>query len=426
MKKLNIAPRFLLLSCLLLGLSACNAPSGQEKAKEDSGAKSKQAVQNDLDTAPAKTTTLKVKAVVAKVGKLSVQRSATATIQAERDSNVATKSSGTVQQVLVQEGQQVQPGQMIMRLDETNQRQAVENAQLQVQQARVSLQQTQNNTAQATAVLKAALRSAEASLKQAKQVAGSSEKLYKVGGMSESDLQAARSQLAQVESQVVQARNNLEQNGKNAQSSIPLQKINLESAQNTLKQARENLARTMVRAPFAGVVADLKLEQGEFANQGAVAFRLVDPGSIRAKLNVPTTDAGTLTKGAQFNLGYGGVNYVATVLDSTGIAGGNRLVPVTARVEGGERIPVGASAQARYRVVLGEGVLIPSSSLMTERGENVVYIVQNQQAKRQKVKVVAESSGQLAVQNLSDGVRVISPVPASLQDGASIQVEGQP
>lgn len=421
MNKLKIAPLTLGL-LLALGLGACNTPSGTEKTDVQSEVESK--VENDLDIAPKKTTTLQVKTVKAQAGKLAVQRSATATIQAQRDSNVATKSGGTVQQILVQEGQKVVAGQVIMRLDDTNQRQAVENAKLQVEQARVSLQQTQNTTTQATAALQAALRGAEATLKKAKQVSNSSESLYKVGGISEADVETARSQLAQAESQVVQARNNLNQNGRNAQSNIPLQNLNLETAETRLKQARENLARTVVRAPFAGVVADLKLEKGEFAQQGIAAFRLVDPGSVRAKLNVPTTDAGTLTKGAKFNLGYGGVNYVATVLDSTGIAGGNRLVPITARVEGGERLPVGASAQARYRAVLANGILIPSNSLLTERGENIIYVAENGVAKRTVVNVLADSGGKMAVQNVPVGAQVVSPVPASLQDGAKVNVEG--
>ncbi|MFC6751147.1 hypothetical protein [Deinococcus aquaticus] len=76
---------------------------------------------------------------------------------------------------------------------------------------------------------------------------------------------------------------------------------------------------------------------GEFAGQGSAVARLVDPGSIRAKFSVPSGDALALKDGARLNLGYGGVNYVAVVTGTPNIAGTNRLVPVTARVEGARR-----------------------------------------------------------------------------------------
>lgn len=401
-------------SLLLLALlTACTPPGGTGKDQP----------KNDLDAAPPKTTALSVRVVTAEQGTLVVNRSASATIQAQRDSMVAAQSGGTVRQVLAQEGEQVGAGQVVVQLDDTPQRQALENARLQVQQAQISLSQTQTNTGQATAVLTAAVQSAEASLAQAQQSAQSAESLYSVGGISQANLQTARAQLAQAQSQLAQARNNLAQNGRSAQSSVPLQQAQLQSAQAGVRQAQENLARTSVRAPFAGTVASVKVDVGEFAAQGSAVFRLVDPGSISAKFNVPTADATALTDGAKLNLTYGGVNYVATVVGSPGIAGTDRLVPITAKVQGGEKLPVGGTAQARYRATLGQGVLIPSTAVQVDGGENAVYVANGNKAQRQVVTVIAESAGKLAVSGVDIGAQIVNPVPASIQDGASIKVD---
>ena len=378
---------------------------------------------NDLDAAPPKTTTLSVRTVTAKSGTLTVQRSASATIQAERDSQVATQSSGTVQSVPVSQGQAVAKGEVLVKLDDTQQQQALENARLQLRQAQVSLSQTQQSTAQGEGALEASVTSAQAALAQAQQNAASAEKLYGLGGISLADLQAARSQLAQAQSQLAQARNALEQNGRSAQNSVPLSQVQLDTARTAVRQAEENLRRTAVRAPFAGTVAEVLTEVGEFAGQGTAVVRLVDPSSLRARVGVPTADAAALTEGVKFNLTYGGKSYVATVVDSAGIAGQNRLVPITATIEGGQDLPVGATARASYRAKLGDGLLIPSAALQVEGGENAVYTAKAGRAQRQVVDVVAESGNQLAVSGLEDGDAVISPLPAGVQDGAKVVVK---
>lgn len=407
--------RTLPLLALALTLSAC--------AGKNSAAK------NDLDTAPVKSTVLQVTTVTARSGTLSAPRSVSATVEAQRDSQVAAQAGGTVQQLFVQEGEQVTRGQVIAQLDDTAPRQALQNARLQVQQAEISLAQTRRTTQNSGGSLAAAVTAAQATLAQAQAAAQSAENLYRLGGVSLADLQAARAQLAQAQSGLSQARANLAQNGQSAQGSVPLQEAQLAQARASVQQAQENLARTAVRAPFAGTVAALNVEVGEFAQQGSPVARLVDPGSLRVKFNVPAGDAATLVDGAALNVGYGGVNYVGTVTGAPGIAGENRLVPVTARVQGGANLPVGGAAQVRYRVQLGQGVLVPSGAVQADGGQNVVYTVLDGAARRTPVSVVAESGAQVAVRGLDAGAAVVNPVPASLQDGARVQTRaagGQP
>lgn len=405
-------PRTLSRATLLLTLtallSACQKPSDAKK--------------NDLDAAPPKSTALDVQTVTAKAGVLSVQRTASGVLDAERDSKVAAQGSGTVQNVLVQVGQKVAAGSPVVQLDSTAQRQALENARLQVRQAQVSLERAQTTASSSSGSLSSSVTSAEAALAQAKQKAQSAENLYAVGGISSADLQAARSQLAQAQSTLAQAKQNLDQNGNSAQNSIPLQQVQLETAQAAVRQAEENLNRTTVRAPFAGTVADLLVKEGEYAAPGSALFRLVDPSSTRIKFSVPADDALTLKDGTTFNVGYGGQNYVATIVDSSGIAGSDRLVAMRASVNGGENLPVGATVQARYRTVLGRGILIPSSAVQADTSGNAVYKVESGHAHKQPINVIAESGGQVAVSGVQDGTIIINPVPNSLQDGAAVQV----
>ena len=403
----NAARSLSLLSLTLL--VACKAPGETKKT-------------NDLDAPPAKTTALSVSTTEVKTGKLTVNRSVSATVTAERDSRVATNAGGTVRQVLVSEGRSVNAGQAVLQLDDTSQRQALESARVQLRQAQIGLEQARNTTTQSGTSLNAAVRSAEASLAQAQANAQSTENLYDLGGVSQADLQAARSQLAQAQSALAQARQNLAQNGQSAQNSIPLQQTQVQSAEVALRQAQENLSRTTVRAPFSGTVAEVLVQEGEFAAQGSAVFRLVDTGSLRVKFSVPAADAAALQQDTAFNVGYGGKNYVGRVVDSSGIAGTDRLVPVTARLDGNVNLPVGATAQARYRTTLGQGVLVPGSAVQASGAGNAVFTVNDGRARRTPISVIAESGGQVAVSNLAAGTRVIDPIPGSLQDGAKVAV----
>lgn len=380
------------------------------------------AKKNDLDAPPTKSTALAVALTQANAGALSVNRSASATVSALRDSNVATSVGGAVQQVLVSEGQNVQPGEAAVQLDDTTQRQAVDNAQVQLRQAQIGLQQARTTTQRSDTSLSASVRSAQAALEQAQANADSTETLARLGGVSQADLQGARAQLAQAQSTLAQARQSLAQNGQSAQNSVPTAQTQVESAQVALRQAQENLRRTVVRVPFAGTVADVNVEQGEYAQPGSAVFRLVDTGSLRIKFSVPATDAAALRPGTTFNLGYGGRNYVGQVVDSSGIAGTNRLVPVTASLQGGAALPVGATAQARYRVTLAKGVLVPSTAVESGDQGSAVYTVEGGVAHRQSVSVIAESDGRVALSNLEAGTQVINPLLGSLQDGVAVKV----
>ncbi|WP_019588086.1 efflux RND transporter periplasmic adaptor subunit [Deinococcus apachensis] len=408
--------RHLLPLTLLLLLAACSPGGGQTQSQASTPAG------NNLDAAPAKTTALAVRTLTTREGTLTVERTLAATLRAARDSNVAAQTGGTVTRLLADEGERVRAGQVVVQLDDTQARQALENARLQVRQAQINLDQTRTNTGEAITSLQAAVQAAEASLQKARQDAQSAADLYRLGGISQADLTAARSAQAQAESALAQARNNLAQNGRGGQGSLALLQAQLESAQAGVRQAEENLARTGVKAPFAGVVVSRAVEVGEFAGQGSPVFRLVDPGSLKATFNATPQDARALTPGTRLNLDYGGQTYLAVVQDATGVAGSDRLVPVTARVEGGgKNLPVGGSAQVRYRASLGGGVLVPSGAVQTDGGENAVYVAEGGVARRVPVTVVAEAQGRVAVRGLSAGAQVISPVPPSLQDGARVR-----
>ncbi|WP_161880324.1 efflux RND transporter periplasmic adaptor subunit [Deinococcus alpinitundrae] len=413
------SPALATLLGLALLLGACTKPA-------DSGtdAKTTASTTNNLDAAPPKSSALDVSVIKPTQGALSVSRTASATVTAVQDSQVAALTSGAVTQVLVTAGQSVKAGEVVVQLDTSALRQTLESAQLQLKNAQINLSQTQRNTNQGTGQLQSAITAAQANADKALQDAQSSRKLYALGGISQADLTASEATLAQTQSALALARNNLTQNGQSGGSSLALLKNQVSSAEVSLRQAQENLTKASVRAPFSGTVASVSAKLGEYVNTGTAVFRLVDGSRLTADFNVSPGDAAALSAGSKLNFDYGGKTYLAVIKEGDRVTGSDRLVPLTTRLSGASAstLPVGGVGQMRYRVSLASGTLLPSGAIQNDGGDNAVYLADGGAAQRQTVKILAESQGKVAVSGIPAGTQVVYPVPPSLQDGASIKV----
>ncbi|GAA4019397.1 efflux RND transporter periplasmic adaptor subunit [Deinococcus rubellus] len=421
------SPALAALLGLALLLGACNKPAA-DKAGAGSPASSASTTttsgQNNLDAAPPKSSALDVSVIQPKQGGLTVSRTASATVTAVQDSQVAALASGAVTRVLATAGQSVKAGQIVVQLDPSAIQQALDNAQIQLKNAQINLDQTRRNTGQSTGQLQSAITAAQANADKAQQDAQSSRKLYALGGISQADLTASEATLAQTQSALSLAKNNLTQNGQSGGSSLALLQNQVQSAQVAVRQAQENLAKASVRAPFSGTVASISAKLGEYVNTGTAVFRLVDGSSLTADFNVAPGDAAALGAGSKLNFDYGGKTYLAVIKEGDRVTGSDRLVPLTTRLYGASasNLPVGGVGQMRYRVTLASGTLLPSGAIQNDGGDNAVYLAEGSTAVRRTVQILAESQGQTAVSGVPAGARVIYPVPPSLQGGASIKV----
>ena len=70
-----------------------------------------------------------------------------------------------------------------------------------------------------------------------------------------------------------------------------------ESSRSNLVAAQQQLQRTMVRAPFDGVVSDRKVSAGDTAQVGKELLKVIDPGSLRFEGYVSADSIGDLSPG---------------------------------------------------------------------------------------------------------------------------------
>jgi len=185
---------------------------------------------------------------------------------------VAAEVAGTVLKVYVKNNDEVQPGQPLFDIDQTQYRIALERSRSDYESVRLSV----NASTAAVDAARASLRAAEASRVYAEQDATRMEQIHAQdpGALSVRRVQSAQSSRVKAQSQEKAAVADLrrtqeiagESGDKNAQ---------LLSARAAIEKAELDLKRTQVVAPARGSVTDLRTDVGQFAQVGAPAMTLI-------------------------------------------------------------------------------------------------------------------------------------------------------
>ena len=401
----------ILLAALLVACGPAEGGAAQQTAQQTTAEQINQ---------PARAR--QVRTLQAEEGTLNTTRTAAVRVDPFQESQVAADASGKVATILKREGAQVKRGDAVIQLGTEQLQLQVDNARSAVQTARVNLASAQNSTQESVAQAQDALQNAQTNLKLAQQEYDQGQQLFNSGGISQTQLTQFRSQLEGAQTAYGQSQNSLAQLERAPGEDLELQRLQLEQAQTSLTQAERSLADATVKAPFAGEVADVLVEEGEFAQAGSPAFRLVSTDAQLARFSVTPEDAAELVERGEVQIFYRGLDYAAQIIRASKSASDSGLVNMTAKLyESQTRIPTGASAQLRFEVNLGTGVTVPANALRTGSGQTFVLVIEEGAAKQQRVQVVSESGDRAVVSGLEAGQEVIYPLPADLRAGTPVQ-----
>ncbi|MFU8887410.1 MAG: efflux RND transporter periplasmic adaptor subunit [Trueperaceae bacterium] len=376
-----------------------------------------------------------VRAAPTTVGPLVATRSASVTLRPAQESRVASGATGRVAAILAREGATVAEGDPLVRLDDAQARVAVDGAELALAQARIQLERARRSSTDAVTQAAAAARTAEQNLALIRRQLAEAEALLELGAVAPTDVDALRAQASQAQSAALQAREAVERADRADTEDLALLELQVQQAEIQLRQARDALAETVVIAPFAGDVAELFVEVGEFVGAGSPVARLLGSGPKVASFTVPPEDAPLLENAGVVTIAYAGLELPATITRLERQAQQARLVTVLALIDAdAPRTPPGALAEVRYEVTLGEGLRVPSGALLADAGRTYVFQVVDETAgsaaRRTEVRVVAESGNVAVVVGvpeaaLTPGALVISPRPLDVRDGAPVRVVGE-
>ena len=334
---------------------------------------------------------------------------ATGYVTARRQATVSAQITGTLSEVLIEEGEHVDAGQVLARLDDTAQRANLAQAHAQIAQAKAQVGQ-----------FKARLDQSRRDLVRQQDLVG--RKL-----VSKQAVEAAQT----------------ETDSLSAQLTAQLRTVDLATAQ--ALSAQVQLDYTTVRAPFAGVIIAKAAQVGEIVSplSAGGGFTRTGVGTI--------VDMDSLEIEVDVNESY--INRVTPAAPAEAVLDAYQDWTIPARVIA--IIPTADRGKATVKVRIGldqkdprilpdmgarvsfmeeksakpataeppKGVLLPGSSIVQRDGKSVVFVIEGDRVALKPV-VPGQNMGDLRlVEGVAGATQVVRDPPAEMQDGARIELK---
>jgi membrane fusion protein (multidrug efflux system) len=287
----------------------------------------------------------------------------TATIASDAEAPVLTRAAGEVIEILVEEGDRVEKGQVLARLDG-------ELLRLKMLQAKASLDMT---------------------------------------------------------SREYQRFLNLRERGLVSVSAVENLEFDVDALKATYELMRLNHGYTNIRAPISGVVSSRDVKQGTHVEAGATAFRITETSRLVAYLHIPQIELARIETGDEVVIrvdampGHefrAGLARISPTIDTR-----NGTFRATVYIENQDGL-LAPGMFSRFRIACekhADALVVPNNALVQEDGDFVVYVVHDGSAVRRKVAVGIESGGLTEIlEGLDANDRVVVTGQASLRDGSKV------
>ena len=289
----------LILAAMIVG-SACS--SGESRGQRRDNSNSVEDQGPTIAITVAKTEARNVPAYI----------QATGSLIADETSDVAPKIAGKVANVSANVGQFVGQGAVIAKIDDSDQRRALAEAQARVKQAVAMVRQAEaklgleaNGRFNASAIPE--VRSAAAQYEQALaelRQAEANEKRYRelveTGDVAMMTYESFKTTRDTAIAKANAAREALDAQVNTARQNnqvIKSAQANVEAAQTEVGTAQQALTDTVVRAPFSGFVSARPVAVGEYVSSASIIATILRSNPIKIQIQVAEADVPTVTLG---------------------------------------------------------------------------------------------------------------------------------
>ena len=348
MKNTKIAILLLALGTLAVSNNACT----NETQSKDTG---------DKDSTAA----IPVETSVASRGTISAYYSTTATLEAEEEAQVVAKVRGTVKELNVEEGDYVETGQVLTRLED-------EQLEIEAQRARSTMDRLHNEYQRNKELFEKNLVSAE-----------------------------------QYE---------------NA-------KFEYEAQRSAYELAQLKVEYTAIRAPISGVISERMVKVGNMVNADQEVFRITDFDPLLAILHVPEHEMSKLRKDQTALIQADAISnrtFEGKVLRISPVVNpetGTFKVTVAIDDKTSQLKP---GMFGRVRIVYDthpNALMIPKNAVLSEDGSNSVYVIKDNLAYRKEIQTGYVNGTNIEIlDGIGEGETVVTIGQSSLQDSALVQV----
>ncbi len=300
-------------------------------------------------------------------------------VVSDRFVDVTSHDPGQLVEVLVKEGDRVEGGQLLARMDD--------------QEARMRVKR-----------MEATLISLEEEVARAEKIRERLRKAYQVGAVSRQSLD-------------------------DAEADWTTASARLSVAQEELAAARLALERTRIKAPFAGVVTEVKAHAGQWIAPPQPILHLVDESRKVVRLRVDAADSGRLAPGQTVVLSSEAFPDRRWREKVIRIAPSSNANVVEVEVSLGRNAPplrLGQPVSGEIRIHgRDRAVKLPLEALVERDGRSMVMLVRDGRIRYQPVEVGIEDFTHVEVRSgLQPGDRVVLPQGRLLPEGQAVRVVG--
>lgn len=360
---------------------------GPENAVDESSSESGEEVQKARDLP------LPVKVTTAEKGNLIIKLKAPGEAVTNKKIAMKAEVSGVVQKLNVEESQHVKQGDLLVQLDDREYRLNLERADAE----RLSKLSTILVEKKFGELGEIPVSSDREKIQKAKEEYDNASELFRKGLISRKNFEQASAdyELALIES------------GEKKDEILAASK-GLTQSEVEVKKARLDLEKTEIRAPFSGIITDIKISPREHLSSGRELFSLVDISHIQVYAKVLESEIGRLQVGREVEIKFsaypekvfkGRTKAISPIINPE-----DKTCKVVIEVDNpGEEIKPGMHAEVEIPAeIYKDRLLIPQEAVLVRSGRKLAFVVKDGLAKWRYLEVGLENED---YSEIIDGVK---------------------
>lgn len=370
----------------------------------------------------------------------------TGNIKTKDAEEILLPTTQKVTKVLVEEGQEVEKNQPLIKLDTYDLESQLQKAQISLEMAERELANLIKENSSSRKSLENAVAQAELNLKNAqskyedaKTRHEQSKKLYEAGFISKSEYDNSLSALMDMESNVQSAEIALD-NAKRAledyDERIYQQQKQLELTRLDLSNLKKKIADSNIKASIKGKVVKLDVIEGQYPSMES-SIRIQDTSNLILELKANQYDAVNLKLGQKAKITVNGLDkeyegHITKISETAAVevvnTGKEINVLTEITIDNADEI-LKAGYEADAEIILSEKtdtIAVNYEAVQTdENGNKYIFVVEDNIAKKRIVETGLETDFEIEIlSGLKKGEIYITNPPADLMDGETVVTTG--
>lgn len=331
----------------------------------------------------------------------------------------------TVKKILVQQGQHVKAGQLLVELDDADAVARAAQAQAAMANAQANVAAIEHGgTREEVLTNRADLQRAQGELNAAQRNLEALRKLQQSGAASAGEVADAENRLKAAQAQVHLLQSKL--NSRYSEPEIAKAQAQTHEARASLAAADQSIAQANIRAPRAGTVYYLPVREGQFVNSGDLLVQVADLSKVQLRAYVDEPDIGKLAAGQPVKVTWDGKpgktwQGEVTHVPTTVVAHGTRNVGEFTCIINNQDETLLPNVNANVNIITAHdqnALVIPREAIHQDDNQRFVYEIVDGQLKRQDVQT---SISTLTETQVTQGLKANDVVALGSTNGEALK-----